>query len=91
MISMPAYSDPDPEAPQDPVTWPLDVSLATGGTPIFGDMPDGGRCIVIEGADLATVWPLFEAANVLTPFTSDGAEHQLMVRPLIPGEASPCP
>ena len=56
-----------------------------------GDMPDGGRCIVLEGADLTTVWPLFEAGNALTPFTSDGADHQLMIRPLIPGEASPCP
>jgi hypothetical protein len=88
---MPYFSDADPENPQEPVEWPLSVSLATGGTPLFAEDPAGGRCIVIEGADVATAWPLFEAANILTPFTSEAGDRQLTVRPLIPGEASPCP
>lgn len=90
IVSMPYYSDPDPEMPQEPVTWPIGVSLATGGSPLFADSPDG-RCIVIEGEDAVAAWPLFEAANVLTPFTSEAGDRQLQVRPLIPGEPSPCP
>lgn len=84
------YGDPDPDLPQPEVAWPGPTSLATGGEPIFPDDPLGGRCIVISGDELAATWPVLQAANEQTPFTSDGAAWRIVVRPLLPGEPETC-
>lgn len=77
--------------PQEPVDWPLATSLATGGTAWFPGQPEMGRCLVVEGADLETLWPALGAANALTPFASDGKQYALTVRPLLPDEEPICP
>jgi hypothetical protein len=75
---------PDPAADWLPVEWPLD-DLATTGESAGEGL--GIRCQVITGDDLATVLPLLEGANSATPFRSGGADHTLIVRPLLPGES----
>jgi hypothetical protein len=78
----------DPTLTQEPVAWPLAVSLATFGTPAVPDAGVAGvRVGVVAGPDAATVGPLLAAANALTPFTSGGATFGLLVRPLLPDEA----
>jgi len=74
----------DPQLRQRPVPWPLDTSLATFGTADanLGDL----RCGAIGGGDLASVLPLAEGANELTPWRSDGAAYALVFRPLLPDE-----
>ena len=67
---------PQPDLPQQPVDWPLASALGSVGTPYFSGDPAGGRCLVVEGADLATLWPVLGAANALTPFVSEGARFR---------------
>jgi hypothetical protein len=74
----------DPELQQTPVDWPLDTPLAEFGEP-DPNLPDT-RCGVVSGADLDEVWPLARSANELTPWVSDGTEHGLVFRPLLPDE-----
>jgi hypothetical protein len=73
----------DGELEQPPVEWPLG-SLASFGEqdPNLADT----RCGVVGGEDLATLLPLARSANELTPWTSDGATHGLVFRPLLPDE-----
>lgn len=85
------YMNPSPELPQEPVSWPLATELGTGGVPIVEGAPEAGRCIVVTGDDLATLWPLFEAANANSPFTSGGKEYAIGLRPLLPHEEPICP
>ncbi len=75
------YEDPL-DLPQAPQTWP--AGSLEGGEP----SPVGFTCRVITGDDLAAALPLIRQANQLTPWTSDGAEFRLVVRPLLPDEAS---
>jgi hypothetical protein len=49
-------------------------------------MPDT-RCGTVEGADAATLTPLFEKANSETHWSSGGKTYHLMVRSLLPGES----
>jgi len=72
------------ELPQQPVEWPVAGSLETFGEPI--DVPEGARCGVVSAEDLAGVLGAAATANQLTPWTSDGVEHQLIFRPLLPDE-----
>ncbi|HEX5949790.1 MAG TPA: hypothetical protein VFZ96_02215 [Actinomycetota bacterium] len=74
-----------PDLPQEPVTWPLERSLDRFGEPVEGGFEDT-RCGVVRGADLGALLPLLQDANDLTPWTSDGTEHRLVVRPLLPDE-----
>jgi hypothetical protein len=74
----------EPELPQQPVEWPVAGSLETFGEPI--DVPEDARCGVVSGEDLAGVLGAAATANQLTPWTSDGAEYQLIFRPLLPDE-----
>lgn len=75
---------PDPNLEQPVVDWPLDTPLAS-----FGDavsyVPDT-RCGVIEGDDLAKLLPEAQRSNELTPWRSNGEEHRLLFRPLLPDE-----
>jgi hypothetical protein len=70
---------------QAPIAWPLD-DLATAGEPVENS-PIGARCLVVEGDDLATVLPLFEGANQLSVFESEGEFYSLIPRPLYPDES----
>ena len=81
---------PDPQLTQRPVAWPFATPLATFGAPVVAGSPEAGRCGVVDGTDLTTLWPVLGDANALTPFTSGGREYQLVVRPLLPHEAATC-
>jgi hypothetical protein len=75
----------DPELPQDPIEWPLEPPLDAFGEPI-PNAPADTRCGVVTGEDLATLLAATRDANALTPWTSDGSDHQLIFRPLLPDE-----
>jgi hypothetical protein len=74
----------DPELEQTPIAWPLATPLGSFGEPDV-NLPDI-RCGVVAGDDLATLLPDAQAANQLTPWTSDGDEFGLIFRPLLPDE-----
>ena len=78
------------DLPQDEIAWPLKAPLAKFGT-TMGE-PGGFQiqCGVVDGADLDTVLPLLEKANVLSPWTSDGKTYSIYARPLLPDESG-CP
>ena len=77
---------PDPSLTEPPIAWPL-----TPGLDLFGDSqqgtPGGMRCGTVTGDDAATLMPLVEQANQLTPWTSDGSQYGLLFRPLLPDES----
>lgn len=75
---------PDPQLEQPEIAWPLDGDLGTLGEPI--DVDDR-RCVVIDGAELQTLWPLAQQANQLTPWTSEGVSYSIVFRPLLPDES----
>lgn len=85
------YTNQAPDLPQQEVDWPLSSSIATGGVEWIDGQPELGRCIIVEGQDLTTLWSALTAANGLTPFVSDGAKWALTVRPLLPDEEPICP
>jgi hypothetical protein len=69
------------------VPWPLATPLSSFGTPFGGEF----RCAVATGADLAKLVPVVKSANQLTQFVDGtGVARSLQVRPLVPGEPSPC-
>jgi hypothetical protein len=74
----------DPELEQEPIEWPLDQPLDGFGEP-DPNLSDT-RCGVVSGADLEELQPLAQSANQLTPWVSDGTEHALVFRPLLPDE-----
>jgi hypothetical protein len=75
----------DPELPQDPVEWPLDVPLAGFGEPVANATIDV-RCGVVSGSDLETLLAGAKNANQLTPWMSEGSQFHLILRPLLPDE-----
>lgn len=78
----------DPQLKPGLAEWPLSTPLREFGTAFGGDTD---RCGVVEGADLALLLPAAQEANALTRWT-DGTTggRVLVVRPLVPGEPSPC-
>jgi hypothetical protein len=80
-----AYT-PDPQLTQEPVAWPL-----TPGLDVFGDAQqnatEGMRCGTVAADAAATLLPLAQQANQLTPWTSDGTQYTLLFRPLLPDES----
>jgi hypothetical protein len=77
---------PDPNLTQTPITWPLTPGLDTFGES-SENTPGGMRCGTATGADAATLLPLTEQANQLTPWTSGGTRYGLSFRPLLPDES----
>jgi hypothetical protein len=70
------------------VPWPLVTPFNSFGTAYGGT---GNRCAVVSGADLAKLLPVVKQSNQLTRFVDgDGVKDSLLVRVLVPGEASPC-
>jgi len=45
------------------------------------------RVGVVAGAGAATLQPILDRANALTPFMSGGTTFSLLVRPFLPEEA----
>lgn len=80
-----------PDFPQEPVAWPIDVMLGAAGVELIPEQPEAGRCMVVLEGDVATLWPVLEAANQLTPFEQDGVRYTVQVRPLLPHEEAICP
>ena len=79
----PATGTPQPGAA--PVAWPLAGDLATIGTPGLADY----RCLVVSGADAATLAPVLAKATEQTQWLSApsrNATFSLVVRPGIPGD-----
>jgi hypothetical protein len=74
----------NPELEQQPTEWPLSTPLASFGT--ADKNLDETRCGVVSGDDLETLLPLANAANELTPWTSDAKDYALIFRPLLPDE-----
>ena len=74
-----AFGGGDVEATVEP--WPL--ALAPGDVPDFVvDL----KCTVVEGDEVTSVLPVFQAANQATFFEDAGTEYRLTVRPLLAGE-----
>jgi hypothetical protein len=74
-----------------PATWPLEPRLRDFGAGLAGD--PGRRCGVVAGEAAATLRPILEAANELTPWIDPdepGQRYGLTVRPLLPGDPDPC-
>lgn len=82
----PYNAAPEPELKQQPKDWPLASDLGKAG---IGAV-DPYRCVVVTGADLATVLKAAREANSLTPWVSGGKRYLLEFRPLMPDEAE-CP
>jgi hypothetical protein len=83
------YAQPyvgDPNLPEPPRAWPLSTPLASFGEP-SNDLPNT-RCGVVSGEDATTLLGEAQRANELTPWTSDGEELLLILRPLLPDEHS---
>lgn len=77
---------PDAQLEEPARAWPLDPPLASFGTS-DGDMQT--RCGVVTAQDwTATLLPLAEDANTLTPWTSQGQRYAISFRPLLPNETS---
>ena len=74
----------DPALHQEPVAWPLSTPLASFGAV---DPATGFQCGTVEGEDLDLLLPLAQAANELTPWTSEGRAFGLTFRPLLPDES----
>lgn len=76
----------DPTLTKPPIAWPL-----TPGLDLFGaseqDTPGGMRCGTVAADEAATLLPLAQQANQLTPWTSDGKRYGLSFRPLLPDES----
>lgn len=77
---------PDQSLTEPAVAWPLTPGLATFGEPVANG-PEGFRCGAVTGEDAATLLPLVEQANQLTPWTSGDARYTLLLRPLLPDES----
>lgn len=94
----PAYGilvgPPPQETPglsQEPAIWPLEPGLGRFGSPLAGD--PGRRCGIVAGEAAATLRPILEAANELTPWADSptaATRYGLTVRPLLPGDPDPC-
>lgn len=80
------YAGQDPTLQQQPIEWPLSPGLASFGEPLSDGALQDARCGVVGGDDLTTVMPDLQQANQLTPWSSDGAEYSLLLRPLLPDE-----
>jgi len=75
----------DPELPQEPVAWPLPTPLEAFGEVVDGQT-EGMRCGIVAGEDLDELRPVAEGTNELTPWTSEGTQYRLILRPLLPDE-----
>jgi hypothetical protein len=76
----------DPNLPRSPVVWPLTPGLDLFGGSV-GGTPDGMRCGTVAADAAATLLPLAEQADQLTPWESDGIRYGLLFRPLLPDES----
>jgi len=76
----------DPNMTEPAVDWPLSPGLAQFGQPVSGGAGEPMRCGAVTGSDLATLLPLVQTANQLTPWTSGGKEYTLLFRPMLPDE-----
>ena len=77
---------PNSELPgeQPAIDWPL-ADLATAGDKVDNGVLDV-RCQVVQGADLAEILPILQAANSLSTFRSEGELYSFIVVPLLPGD-----
>jgi hypothetical protein len=80
------YAGQYPNMKQEPIEWPLSTGLASFGEPMSDGALQDARCGVVGGGDLTTLMPDLQRANQLTPWSSDGADHSLLLRPLLPDE-----
>lgn len=79
-----SWESPDEGLEQPEIEWPLEEGLAGFGQEL-NDLEF--RCGSVEGASLATLLPVVQNANELTPWR-DGAElYGLVFRPLLPDES----
>jgi hypothetical protein len=76
----------DPSLQEPKADWPLSTPLASFGKAI--QVPDGTRCGAVTGSGLATLLPLAQRANQLTPWVSDGARFGVVFRPLLPDQTT---
>jgi hypothetical protein len=73
---------------QAPVAWPL---ATVPGAPLEGDEGVGSwPCLLVEGADAATLTTALASANAATPWTVGDVELGLVFRPVLPGQPG-CP
>lgn len=73
---------------QIPVPWPLEQPLAQIGEPV---PPEGYRCAVLEGADLATLLGSAQKANQQSAWSNDKNLFTVVIRPLLPDETGCVP
>lgn len=77
---------PDPSLSEPPLEWPLSPGLATFGDPLQNGMNEI-RCGAVAADAAATLLPVVEQANQLTPWTSEGRRYGILFRPLLPDES----
>lgn len=75
---------PDQSLHEPAALWPLSTPLSSFGTPL--QVPAGFSCEAVGGNDIATLLPLAERANQLTPWESGGERFGLTFRPLLPDQ-----
>jgi hypothetical protein len=83
IIVLPAGSNgsPDDIEPME-IEWPLAVDLGKFGEPV--EFLDGARTGVVSGAELEMLLDDLVKANTLTVWTSNGAEYNLLLVPVLP-------
>ena len=86
----------DPNLSEPAIAWPLTTGPADFGDPMHGASGGGAlntnsgspsRCGTVTGADLATLTPLIDHANQLSPWKNNDKEYGLLFRPLLPDES----
>jgi hypothetical protein len=80
------YAGQDPNMQQEPISWPLSPGLGSFGEQMNNQALQDARCGVVGGDDLTTLMPDLQRANQLTPWSSDGVDYSLLLRPLLPDE-----
>ena len=74
----------DPEIPQEPVSWPLDVALKDLGDAVAWD--EHTRCAMVSGEDWAVLRDAASGANQLTAWVDGRTQRSIAFRPLLPDE-----
>jgi hypothetical protein len=87
VLAMPP-SEPATGVTANQVPWPLATPFSKLGTAMGNET---FRCAVVSGADLEILLPVVKQSSQITRFEdSEGTADSLVVRALVPGEASPC-
>jgi hypothetical protein len=83
-FSTPAAAGGATDVQPNKLDWPL-ADLSTAGEAV---QPEGFRKVVVTGADLEKLRPLFGQATEITVWNSGGKSYNVFFRPLLPDETA---